>query len=470
MARGKAKAVGPASIVASPDTAADSSDLQKVRQRTRTRAKSFFSFSQRSIKGLYITGLSTFCVLLVVSVLTAHLFQHAVRSAEQNNVGVSIWKLVDARDSWKAEKLRKEEATRSYAELSVQYESASSELAKEFEKKRAMEVATINAAAKLNKHLKDAGATNEEVLFISQGAVPRRLQRYKDLVATRALADEQTKLLMATYDKSLGAELQFIAQSDFNKRENSVEDLKRAVETAKAEVDSLKNNLSQFLTGIKVKEAEEGVYGDLLNQLDSLDRISAGALGNLATMEPDLLTLLLVLAMGTLGGTLHLAKLFVEDQPSVNMGYYFYRPFLGGIVALVVFVVARSGIFIIAEPNMQSGGAMLSPFFVSFLAIVSGLLAERAISAIQDRGLRWLASSGRDDVKRYAIRVKEEAEKQGKAADFMSAAGCLSKEEVKALYEGTPAVSGDTQRLVSFALGKPIRELFTDIAPESANA
>jgi type IV secretory pathway VirB6-like protein len=181
-------------------------------------------------------------------------------------------------------------------------------------------------------------------------------------------------------------------------------------------------------------------------------------------MEPDLLTLLLVLAMGTLGGTLHLARIFI-DNTKASLGYFLYRPFLGAIAALVIFVVARTGIFVVAEPSSQNSGAPLSPFFISFVAIVSGLLAEQAIASIQGTGEKWFAGTLKDQTERYALRVSDEALKQKKDKAQLQKYAELDEDHLRALFDGSKKVPGHVQKVVSVWLRKPVRELFTELPP-----
>lgn len=422
-------------------------------------------WSEIGIKGLYISVLSISCIVLVVSVLTAHLFQHSIRSAQLEGKAISLWELVDARDQWNAAKLEKAAANDVYLKAYKVHQELQAEYFRVKAVQRDAEIATIKAMDKLAELLIASGASKEQTDPIKNAPIRDRVKAFETLISTLGKGDEQIAKQLQVFEAALRMELQYptvVADAQAMLAGQQAE-----LDESKKKLDSASTGLGNFLSTEKADETRQKLLGDYLYQLSSLDTLFFGALGRLATVESNLLTLFLVLAMGTLGGALHLAQLFLENKEDVTAGYYLYRPFLGAIAALVVFVVVRSGVFIIAEPNGQGNGTLLSPFFVSFLAIVSGLLAEQAISSIQDRSASWFETSLDTSVARYPLWVAAEATKQGKDKAAFASAGVLSDGDLQALFDGKTKVSGEVQRLVSFALGKPIRELFTEIPPPS---
>ena len=112
----------------------------------------------------------------------------------------------------------------------------------------------------------------------------------------------------------------------------------------------------------------------------------------LITMPAEMLTMFMVISMGALGGTIHLTQIFLSrkkqynDKSTTGLWYFLFRPMLGFIVAITVFILVHAGVLVVATPSTQSADSTLSPYFVSFLGIISGLLAQNAVETIQNTG------------------------------------------------------------------------------------
>jgi hypothetical protein len=413
----------------------------------------------------YLLILSVGSVSLVVCLLTAYQFQHGIRTAELDGKELQLWKVIELSEQWRALKDNSSAATKSL-------EIAQSDLKARQEKLLAIqdevgvlesEIMVLNSD--LRTKIAEFGVPSlkieqslSQVPFFASGSV------FTDLVNSVASPNPDKKKKLDETIKSFNdtAALHNVSKAKMTSA-------MRQLESSKAIVDQLKPESGSAFQNLLNREAKDDVskrmLGDFLSQLNTLNGSGFGILGTFATTEPDFLTLLLVLAMGTLGGTLHLAKLYIEGS-NTTFGYFLFRPFLGAIAALVIFVVARTGVFIIAEPGNQSKGAPLSPFFISFVAIVSGLLAEQAIAKIQGLGSSWFQDSVADATDRYALRVAEEAATQNKTQEQFQKLAGLDDSEAQALFDGQAKVKASTQKLVSVWLAKPVRDLFTDMAPE----
>ena len=77
-----------------------------------------------------------------------------------------------------------------------------------------------------------------------------------------------------------------------------------------------------------------------------------------------------------------------------EIGGYFLRLGVGAMTALVIFIVAKAGVPVIADASRLGGDASINPYFVSFIAIISGLLSENAIANIQAQGARIFGGVG----------------------------------------------------------------------------
>ena len=97
-----------------------------------------------------------------------------------------------------------------------------------------------------------------------------------------------------------------------------------------------------------------------------------------------ILTLILTLAMGALGSLLYITHDYFKRDSDHPISWYLLRPFLGTTTALAMFILAKAGQMTIsggtAEESLIEN---LNPFFISFLAIISGLLSEQAIEKIK---------------------------------------------------------------------------------------
>jgi hypothetical protein len=103
----------------------------------------------------------------------------------------------------------------------------------------------------------------------------------------------------------------------------------------------------------------------------------------------DLLVLLLVMSMGSLGGIVRLLRDYgAADIPSPNREEYFLIPLIGTVVAIGGYVLAKTGLLLLSSAREESS---LSPFMISLVGIVSGLLAKEVIDVISARGRKMLS-------------------------------------------------------------------------------
>jgi hypothetical protein len=63
----------------------------------------------------------------------------------------------------------------------------------------------------------------------------------------------------------------------------------------------------------------------------------------------------------------------------------------------VIFIVAKAGVPVIADASKLGGEAPINPYFVSFIAIISGLMSENAIASVQARGAKFFGSDAGPD-------------------------------------------------------------------------
>ena len=184
----------------------------------------------------------------------------------------------------------------------------------------------------------------------------------------------------------------------------------------------------------------------------------------LLTLRPDLLTLTLVILMGVLGSALQMSHAYFMKSQVQTLGGYFQRVTVGAMTALVIFIVAKAGVPVLADPSRLGGDAPINPYFVSFLAIISGLLSENAIANIQAQGARMFGSG--TDIKRWSredltAEVEQKGSTVGQLANYLGVREAMAA----AMLKGEEPLDSSQQKMVALCLGRDIRSLFTDIPP-----
>jgi|UniRef100_Q07TB8 hypothetical protein len=202
-------------------------------------------------------------------------------------------------------------------------------------------------------------------------------------------------------------------------------------------------------------------------ELTALKTILYGSIYSVALWTNDTLVLLLLISMGVLGAALNLLALFfTNDDNSLSFGEYPLRLAFGAVLAIVMFIVAKAGVPILADTTKIGGGnAPLNPYFISLLAVISGLMSDRAMGTIQNVAATVLKSIGGTDFsQRYGRVVLDDALKAANR-DIEGLARLLEidADATKKLLSGTEAISPDRQKLISAYLGQRPRDLFSDL-------
>jgi hypothetical protein len=201
-------------------------------------------------------------------------------------------------------------------------------------------------------------------------------------------------------------------------------------------------------------------------ELNSLSNVWNGIIYGTALWTTDMLVLLLLISMGVLGSALNLLAVFIaNEQESLSFGQYPLRLAFGAVLAIVMFIVAKAGVPILADTSKMGGNAPLNPYFISLLAIVSGLMSDRAMGTIRNVATSLLQSVGGADYSQRYSRVTLDDALKAANRDLEGLAALLnsSAEDVTKLFSGHDMVPPDRQKLISAYLGRPIRELFSDL-------
>jgi len=186
---------------------------------------------------------------------------------------------------------------------------------------------------------------------------------------------------------------------------------------------------------------------------------------------PDILTLTLVVSMGILGSALQMTHALFVDNRTQTLGAYVLRLSVGAITALVIFIVTKAGVPVVADAARFGGDAPINPFFVSFLAIISGLMSENAIAFVEAQGNKVFSTSAVDDKMRWArADMHELFEKAGRKPEALRSILGVEQNDFDDWISGRTAAPGDVQKIIAGTLGSTPRELFSDIPPEDAGA
>jgi hypothetical protein len=203
-----------------------------------------------------------------------------------------------------------------------------------------------------------------------------------NLIDTQTLEEAQKAKQERTSVDNLFGEV-FCLVKGYSYIENDISYFKRLVEDDAAEIADLKKSLAR--NDEHYTELIKG-HQDFLafKEMEKLWYV------RLFVVAPyDFLVMLLVMSMGALGGMVRLLRDYgTADHANPTEVEYFFIPLIGAVVAIGGYVLAKVGLLLLSSPNGESS---LSPFMISMVGIVSGLLAKEVIDTIAARGRRMLA-------------------------------------------------------------------------------
>jgi hypothetical protein len=145
---------------------------------------------------------------------------------------------------------------------------------------------------------------------------------------------------------------------------------------------------------------EHGIPAEVQANVSQVLNTDAGFLIYLVQLPSEFLTFALTVSMGLLGSTIHMSRQLFRDghqrEAAVTVMWYVARPLEGMAAAIIIYIFFRAG-----QLTLTGGGGSadnkiddLNPYVLSFLAIASGLLSERAYNRIVGGATNMLG--GRD--------------------------------------------------------------------------
>jgi hypothetical protein len=407
--------------------------------------------------------------LVCVVVLSCTLTQARMSSISIDGVNVSIWKLDDIRKQWadiraqirdQSKALSKAEADRSEAaKTSAAFDIPYHQARTALDAKLGQFVDRVRV---LDGKIADAMREEGPVERITRLEVTRDnlIKAHPDL---QPLIDDIIKL---------GEPYKAIDQKRIEVRDTKKSKEERVAEL-KASLESLKDSLNKLFAQFGKNSIDDATRARIENSLFELftEEFPGRFINALIVTPPDILTLGLVILMGVLGSALQMTHALFKHHQIERAGAYFLRLSVGAITALVIFIVAKAGVPVLTDASRLGGDAPINPYFVSFLAIISGLMSENAILSVQAQASRFFAPETASEKVRWARSDLREAFKQAsRDPDNVKRLLNVEDNQFEAWISGKEAMPASAQTMIAGVLERPMRDLFTDIAPETAES
>lgn len=356
----------------------------------------FFNTIPRFFIASWLTLIYVICITIVVFSLSAYLFQVKLNSIPKSITIDPVSKEVNTDET----------------EFVTHYCKPSQDI-KLTEKQPFVEIPCLPTAHDIEKRYFTSGE-----ISVKYHAIKALEQKASDATAKKFEYENELKYLLK--------ELQAIEEHTEVKEEiESKEDLKMSIELNQENLMLTERALENFRI-----ISSTGLYGqdmaDIFTEIDHFDnffRPISEILGfftqdhitvdNYWSFPQPILKIHLVLSMGILGSLIFLTVEFI-NEPKLHLeqsfSMYFFRPALGMIIALAIYVMIKSGQS--AIPN--NDGRDLSPYFISFVGIISGMLADKAYQYLTDAGLRLLKTRKETSDPNASSDPKETSEDTGK--------------------------------------------------------
>lgn len=404
--------------------------------------------------------------LLCVLVLSCTLTQSRMSSISIDGVSVSIWKIDDIGTQWAA--IREQIGEQSQA-LSGAETGLSAAVKNDVEHEIKYRPARTDIDARLQAFIARVSAFDEKLAnaLRDEGPLERvnRIDAAKDdLLKTHPELQQPINDIIKLGETYRPIDSRRIeVKAAVKAKKDQVIDLQARGKSLRASLDAL---FAEFSTK---KPLDEPTRARLENALFELYSGNSKFFVPLIVLPPDILTLVLVISMGVLGSALQMTHALFKRNRVERAGVYFLRLSVGAITALVIFIVAKAGVPVIADASRLGGDAAINPYFVSFLAIISGLMSENAILSVQTQGARFFAPETVPEPVRWARSDLREAFKQaGRNPDNVRQLLNAEDGQFNAWISGKEPLPGSAQTMIAGVLEKSRRDLFTDIPPEEA--
>ena len=179
----------------------------------------------------------------------------------------------------------------------------------------------------------------------------------------------------------------------------------------------------------------------------------------------DYLALFLVSLCGALGGYVNILFLNHTMGKDPTFKQLFIDPVQGTVCALIAYILLRSGFIAVADAERFKDTSTISPFFLAFVGIAAGLLANKAIESFRARAASWLGGIDEQRSDKWGVGLADASAKQQTNSDNLAKAIGVPPETVDDWLQEKEPVPVRYQRDFAVALATPERKLFTSAAP-----
>ncbi|MBB4121370.1 hypothetical protein [Martelella radicis] len=432
--------------------------------------------ARSAITSFWILFLFVSLGFIAVISMTAFQLQHQIRSTTVENRALTIWEVSRIYENWTAlkrtlesDQQRLQSALEKQTILRTELGEASNKLSSSsllFDKK-AHDIVQIAAEF---AEFEQSEINCEKYSSVTEENSCHRIITKYSLDSILGNSSDNNSVKNVEEYKDLSDKITSLEVA-FNEKYNAVERISDDIYNINKNISESSDKMKYILSSDN--NAISFTMGDFLDAKRFLQGIeSTWFVPDFSLMPPDMLTLFLVMAMGGLGGAIHLSQLYLKqlnDGPSAieayGARYFLLRPFLGAITAIAVFILTKAGVLVIAAGDGQ--GAAVSPFFVAFLGIISGLLADRALLMIQTAGHRVFSNADDQKVDRWAYGLKTALEalpgEFEKNKEALAQSLEVSVQKIDDWLAETEAVPEDTQRDISLFTHQSKGLLFRDL-------
>lgn len=407
------------------------------------------------------------CVIALASTLT----QTRISNVTIDGVPISIWKLDSIRAEWTARRAQLASQSDAVSKANDQRIEINDRLAKANAQAGHSYSIVYQSIQNLAARIQMSDPDLAKSLSNTSVAVEDKTIQISAADATLRQRDSTVASLLDSVQKAYTKYLTDTAtQVDINAE---LEAVNARIDTLQKGIKDSQSTVSALFDAIKPGEAAKPGLDDqtrarienALYELDPSGGSFGGFMNRLVTLQPDVLGLSLVLLMGILGSSLQILNSVFSAHRIESIGSYALRLSVGAITALVIFIVSKAGIPVIADTSKLGGDAPINPYFVSFLANISGLLSEQAIITVQNQGQRFFGPGG-SEPDRWARSdlTPEVTAINASTADLASYLG-TNENEAFSILKGQAKADAEQQRTIAVFLRGTVRELFSDIPP-----
>ncbi|AWM03728.2 hypothetical protein [Bradyrhizobium amphicarpaeae] len=404
------------------------------------------------------------CIIALASTLT----QSRILSLNFDGVQASIWKLDSVRRDWSELRGRNlkqtgalQAATTEKLELNDQQAAASQRL-NQYKEQLFVRLAEIAARIKeTDGPLHDAigGDADLKTRAAALAAAESRLRT--NLPDLGPILDNFGKERQQ-YSEAL------TKMSDLDSQSSSLAQKQKYLAQGLLEIGK---NIDVVFSQI-TKNVDAPTHAKIENALYELDPSSGWfslIINRFVILQPDVLALVLVVLMGLLGSSLQILHSLFRAHRIESPGDYILQLSVGAITALVIFIVAKAGVPIIADASRLSGDAPINPYFVSFLAIISGLLSEQAIITVQNQGRRIFATGKAEPDRWVRVSLDPTLNDQNLTVEQLASYLSVPTDAANSIIKGESKADAEQQKAIAIFLRKSVRDLFTDMPPANVS-